>query len=370
MNVHPPSPRTTTGRPPSAIRALRIRALRISALLFGLVTAMCLLASACGGTTGGTTGGATGDTEANAGGKGGGKFTFTDDRGETVSLDKDPGQLRVVAQEDAANALAHLGIKPVGIFGGAPMKTNPMLKGVDLNGVESVGEVFGEVKMEKLAALRPDVIVSTFYTGDGVLFPGGVYGFQTKKMQDDAKQLAPILAIDSTKPSSHVIERFSAMAKAMGAETDGGKAKASKARWEKAVEELKKTAARREDLTVLAITPAQDQVYFAVPKLFPDLLDLQDWGVKLMKPTGKLVSSYYEAVSWENSAKYQPSVVLLDARGYTLGPDALKKYPTWDDMKAVRKKQVGSWVRVSLNYDDYTSQVEQLTALLEKATKV
>ncbi len=297
-----------------------------------------------------------------------GSFSFTDDRAETVRLDKK--DIRVVAQEDAANALMHLGIKPVGIFGGAPLTGNPMLKGLDLSGVESIGEVFGEVKMEKLAALRPDVIVSTFYTGDGVLFPGGVYGFQTEKMQNDAKAIAPILAIDSTKPSSHVIQRFSELAKALGADVDGGTVAQARTTWQSAVEELKTTARERSSLTVLAVTPAQEQVYFAVPDLFPDLLDLKDWGVNVMTPKGKLVSSYYEAVSWENAAKYQPSVVLVDARGYTLGNEALKKYPTWNALKAVQAGQVGSWVRVSLNYADYTKQVQDLTAVLKRAGNV
>ncbi|MGW4800701.1 ABC transporter substrate-binding protein, partial [Nonomuraea sp. NPDC004297] len=295
-------------------------------------------------------------------------FSFTDDRSETVTLDR--GELRVVAQEDAANALMHLGIKPVGVFGGAPLASNPMLTGLDLSGVESVGEVFGEVKMEKLASLRPDVIVSTFYTGDGVLFPGGVYGFQTEKMQNDAKSIAPILAIDSTKPSSHVIQRFAELAEALGADVDGGAVGQARTTWQAAVERLKETAGKRAALPVLAVTPAQEQVYFAVPDLFPDLLDLKEWGVNLMKPSGKLVSSYYEAVSWENAAKYQPAVVLVDARGYTLGLDALAKYPTWNSMKAVQAGQVGSWVRVSLNYTDYTKQIQDLTAVLDRAEGV
>ncbi|MEU7856156.1 ABC transporter substrate-binding protein [Nonomuraea sp. NPDC049141] len=341
--------------------------LSIRPRLIGLVTAALLVVTGCAGQPGsGATGTAAG-TATNAAAASA-AFSFTDDRAETVKLDKK--EIRVVAQEDAANALMHLGIRPVGIFGGAPLNGNPMLKGLDLTGIESVGEVFGEVKMEKLASLRPDVIVSTFYTGDGVLFPGGVYGFQTAKMQNDAKTIAPILAIDSTKPSSHVIERFSALAKALGADVDGGAVAQARTKWAGAVEALKSTAKQHPDLKVLAVTPAQEQVYFAVPDLFPDLLDLRDWGIDLMTPDGKLVSSYYEAVSWENAAKYQPSVVLVDARGYTLGIDALKKYPTWNALKAVKAGQVGSWVRVSLNYNDYTRQVQDLTAVLERAKNV
>jgi iron complex transport system substrate-binding protein len=316
-------------------------------------------------TSGGAASSSTDPASSPAAGSG---FSFTDDRGVTVNLDKT--DLRVVAQEDAANALMHLGIRPVAIFGGSPMKTNPMLAGLDLSGIESIGEVWGEIKMERLVALKPDVIVSTFYTGDGVLFPGGVYGFQTEKQQNDANQIAPILAINATTPSSTVIQRFSEMAAAMGADVHGGEVAQAKTTWERAVADLKKAAAEHSDLRVLATTPATDQVYFAVPDMFPDLLDLKNWGVNVMKPTGKLVSSYYEAVSWENAGKYQPDIVLIDIRGYTLGKDELKKYPTWSGMKAVQADQVGTWVRVSLNYQDYTKQLEGLTKLLDTAHPV
>ncbi|HYJ70167.1 MAG TPA: ABC transporter substrate-binding protein [Nocardioidaceae bacterium] len=297
-----------------------------------------------------------------------GSFTFTDDRGETVTLDTD--EPRIVAQEDAANALMNLGIKPVGIFGGAPMEQNPMLEGLDLDGITSVGEVFGEVKLETLLDLQPDIIVSTYYTGDGVLFPGGVYGFQNKQMQDDAQEIAPILAINATQPSSQVIARFAEMAKAMGADVEGGSVGQSKQEFDHAVDELRSVAKGREELEVLAVTPAEDQMYYAVPDLFPDLLDLEDWGVNIMTPTGDLVSSYYEAVSWENAAKYQPDVVLIDVRGYTLGTDELEKYPTWNAIEAVEAGQIGEWVRVSLSYEDYTKRIERLTDILRNAKDV
>lgn len=290
-------------------------------------------------------------------------FSFTDDRGETVEVDA--GELRIVAQEDAANALMHMGIEPVGIFGGAPLEQNPMLDGLDLSGIESVGEVFGEIKMEKLVELNPDVIVSTFYTGDGVLFEDGVYGFGTKKMQDEASEIAPILALDATQPSSDVLRRFSEMAEAMGA--DGKEIADQRETWQKSVDALEATAAEHKDLQVLAVTPDQSQVYFAVPKAFPDLLDMRNWGVDMMEPSGKLVSSYYEAASWENAAKYDPDVVLVDTRGYTLGTEELEKYPTWESMDAVRDGNVGEWVRVSLNYEDYTEQIEGLTEVLDQA---
>jgi iron complex transport system substrate-binding protein len=345
-------------RPVTAVTCLlRARLPRPGRMLPAALLALALATTACQSSPGSNAEDA-GDNDANAK-----PFSFTDDRGETVSLDT--SDVRIVAQEDAAQALMHLGIKPVGIFGGAPMDKNPMLEGLDLTGVESLGETWGEIKMEKLAALQPDVIVSTFYTCDGVLFEGGVYGFGTEKQQNDAQQIAPILAMDATQPSSKVIERFGELATALGADVDSGQYSEERAEFEAAVEDLQ-AAAKESDASVLAVTPATDAVYVAVPKAFADTQDLMDWGVNMMEPTGKLVSSYYESLSWENAANYQPDVILIDTRGYTLGESELEQeYPTWTDIKAVQDGNIGTWVRISFNYPDYTERVQQLTQLLE-----
>jgi len=346
----------------SAITHTDLRRARLTGsvrILFGLVVALVLATAGCQSSTG-SNGSDDGD-----GTPAGEPFSFTDDRGETVDLDK--GEIRIVAQEDAAQALMHFGIRPVGIFGGSSMEKNPVLEGLDLSGVESLGEAWGEIKMEKLAALQPDVIVSTFYTGDGVLFPDGVYGFGTEKQQNDAQQLAPILAIDATQPSSEVIKRFGELAAVLGADVDSGQYAQERSDFEAAVDDLEAAAAKT-NASVLAVTPATDAVYVAVPKAFADTQDLVNWGVNVMEPTGKLVSSYYEALSWENAATYQPDIILLDARGYTLGEDELEKdYPTWMDIRAVQDGNIGSWARISLNYPEYTGQVEQLTELLKGA---
>jgi iron complex transport system substrate-binding protein len=340
---------------------LRTRPTRSVPMLLGVLVAIVLATAGCQASTG--------SSGSEGGGSGGAAkpFSFTDDRGETVDLDK--SDIRVLAHEDAAQALMHFGIKPVGIFGGAPMDKNPILEGLDLTDMESVGEAWGEIKMEKVAVLQPDIIVSTFYTGDGVLFPGGVYGFGTEKQQNDAEQIAPILAIDATQPSSQVIERFGELAAALGADVDSGQYAEERAEFEAAVEDLEAVAAKS-DSSVLAVTPATDAVYVAVPDAFADTKDLLNWGVDMMEPTGELVSSYYEQLSWENAATYQPDIILVDVRGYTLGEEELAEdYPTWTDIKAAQDGNIGSWSRISLNYPEYTGQVQELTELLEGTAK-
>ena len=95
------------------------------------VSAMFL--AACGGDDDEGDGGAspssaTGGTSTSAAGGTSAAFTFTDGRGETITLDKKPE--RIVAYAAPAAALYDLGIKPVGIFTGSPLEEAPNLVGM------------------------------------------------------------------------------------------------------------------------------------------------------------------------------------------------------------------------------------------------
>lgn len=297
-------------------------------------------------------------------------FAFTDDRGEEVTLDK-ATDIRVVAHEDAANALMHFGITPVGIFGGAPLDNNPQLEGLDVSGIESLGEVWGEIDLEKLATVQPDIIVSTFYPGeDGQLFKGGVYGFGKKNQQETAQKIAPILALDATQPSSDLISRFGELAAALGTDLESDEMVAQKEAFDTAVEELKAAIAEKPDLDAVAVTPDASAAYFAVPTKFSDLNDYLNWGMDIVAPDHDMVSTYYSSHSWENAGDYVTDLVLLDARGYSLTAEEMAKYPSWSQLPAVKAAQMGTWVRVALNYEDYTEQVKQLTEMYESAENV
>ena len=84
-----------------------------------------------------------------------GAWSFTDDRGVTVSLPALPQ--RIVAQVTAAASLWDYGVRPVGIFGpqrradGTP---DPLAGNIDLDAVTSLGEAWGEFDLERLIALQ------------------------------------------------------------------------------------------------------------------------------------------------------------------------------------------------------------------------
>jgi iron complex transport system substrate-binding protein len=51
------------------------------------------------------------------------------------------------------------GIRPIAVYADGPVKSDVGLKGVDLEGVEIIGETWGKIDVERAAALRPDLIV-------------------------------------------------------------------------------------------------------------------------------------------------------------------------------------------------------------------
>lgn len=122
-----------------------------------------------------------------------GRWTFTDDRDVTVARESRPE--RIVTFGTAASAMWRLGVKPVGIFAGTPLADSPSLAGLDLSGFETVGAEYGVLNLEKLAAPRPDLIVTAFDPRQS----DPVFGFADACAQDKAQALAPIVAIDGIK---------------------------------------------------------------------------------------------------------------------------------------------------------------------------
>jgi ABC-type Fe3+-hydroxamate transport system substrate-binding protein len=54
-------------------------------------------------------------------------------------------------------------IKPVGVYLNERLEDSKALKGVDLEGIEILGETWGQIDVERAAALRPDLIVSAYW---------------------------------------------------------------------------------------------------------------------------------------------------------------------------------------------------------------
>ncbi len=186
-------------------------------------------------------------------------WSFTEDRGLRVERPAPPQ--RIVAYDTAAAALWHLGIEPAGIFAGSALTQSVSLRGFDTARVAAVGESYGQVDLEALAALRPDLIVTAFDPRQ----TGPLFGFGAQAPLERAGAVAPIVAIDGIRDPVAVIERFEALARSLGAEPPDE----PRARFEAASVQLRAALAAEPDLLAVAFTISEQQMYFARPARFP-----------------------------------------------------------------------------------------------------
>jgi iron-desferrioxamine transport system substrate-binding protein len=311
-----------------------------------------LLLTACGSTTD------------DAGSGSSGPWKFVDGSGKTVELGATPS--RIIAHAGEAAALMAYGIKPVAIYADESVDTDPNLEGLDLEGIEILGEEWGHIDVEKAADLNPDLIVADWWPAEKA-HSGLEEGVEeeSKKLAD----LAPVVGIAQGKSILELAQGYEKLAGSLGAVVDDPKFAKDKDAFEESLDKFKAAVKAKPGLTALAISPADDLLYVANPEFAPELLDFQQWGLDVINPDSPDPDfPYWENLSWENADKYQPDVLLLDSRKYDTDLAEAKKHPTWTKIRAAERGAVVKWPAFWLHtYGDYAAALDGLTADIEKA---
>jgi iron complex transport system substrate-binding protein len=319
----------------------------------GALSTLPLLLAACGDDE---------QSAPSAGDKADGPWTFRDDRGQEISLAATPK--RIVAHEYATIALWDYGIRPVGIYGSVPLEEQPLMQEFDLEGIESVGEVWGEVNLEALAALRPDLIVSTWWPAEQLL--GGI---KDDKLERKMAAIAPLLGIHAQLPATTTIEHFQALAGKLGADVDAPDLVATRKRFDDAVTAFRATAKEKRDVRVMAVATSPESLYVAKLEDYSDLREFASWGLDVV--SGKSSDAYWETLSWENADKHPADLILYDGRAHAPGPEELAKLPVWPTLPAVEAGQITPWhMEEAVSYELFAGHVEELTAMLGKSERV
>lgn len=144
---------------------MRRRSRRTSVLLTGLVAASLVALAACGSSDGGDGDGASGSGDGAKAASGAFPAKVATKFGD-ITIDKQPKRVVALGWGDAETALA-LGVQPVGAsdwlpFGGEGV--GPWAKGMYDKKPELIGTL--EPEFEKIAALKPDLILDTKSSGD------------------------------------------------------------------------------------------------------------------------------------------------------------------------------------------------------------
>ena len=329
---------------------------RRGVLAAGGAVGLGALLAACGD------GGNGGEDESN-----GGAWSFTDDRDRTIELDAAPE--RIVAFTGTAAALHDFGVgeQLVGVFGPTKLpngKADPQAGDLDVDGVEIIGNAYGEFNIEKYAATRPQLLITNMYE------PGALW-FVPEESKDKIVELAPTLAIKSSRTSlKNVVVRYSEVAEALGGDLKAKRVTDAKARFESASERLRKAAKASGGLKVLACSGSKDLFYASNPANSADLTYYQELGVNFVKPGNLDQGGYFESLSWENADKYAADLLFLDDRTATLQPEQLESKPAWRDLPAVKAGQITAWSsEPRFSYAGTAPLLERLAKAIEDATK-
>ncbi|TDC08083.1 ABC transporter substrate-binding protein [Nonomuraea longispora] len=313
----------------------------------GLAAALTL--AGCGGT----------ETAAREGSSapGGRKWSFTDDRGKKLELDKPPA--RIVAQVGSAAALWDFGVRPIAVFGPHKLKNgakDPQVGNVDITKVEGLGNVWDEFNVEKYISLQPELLVSSMYVK-------GVLWYVPEKSKDTIEQVAPTAGVMQTgKSATDVIGTYEELATSLGAGMEG--VPEAKARMEAATEQL----AQFENLRILLMSGGPDQMWVVNPPEYPDIVHLTAAGLDVVTPSKVDEGGFFQTLSWENADTYDADVILYDTRTQSLKREEMLKKPTFAKLPAVEAGQFYPWrAEVPFSYHGYAAFLEELVANLKKA---
>lgn len=265
-------------------------------------------------------------------------WTFVDDKGATIQLDARPA--RIVADLIAAAALWDFGIRPVGVFGW-DVKANGSFNAaggrVDREAVGLAGDETTPFDPERAAALDPDLIV----TLTDAASVADTYWSIDAKVVSQARQIAPLLALDSSIRLDLVVSRFAELALALGSDPESDPFVAARADAEAAATTFAETVAAKADVSALFVYASEEQLYVANPKVASDLLYFRELGLA-MPDLGVEDTEYWEFLSWEQSLKYPEDMVFVSARS-PLGIDGLKAHPVFSQHPAVKAGQIFPW---------------------------
>jgi len=292
-------------------------------------------------------------------------WTFTDDRGITVTLPTQPTS--VVADMMIATALWDLGYKVAGVWGSASWLANPdwsKLSSYTGDGIAEVTLTDGWTPdLEQIAMLGPDLIAGITYFGDDFYFIGD--GDQAR-----LDQLAQTIGLSNGGVSIATLQqRVEELAVALGADVTQPEVIARKERFVAAETALKAVVTSKPDLKVLFLYGDPAKVYIANPNAWGDLRYFRDLGVNIVQTKENDAPDYYwEVVSWESMMSYPADLIMIGNEdvNYTFAENVV-----WKQLPAVKAGQTAVWgTNAAPSFQTTAYLLETLTAAIQSANVI
>jgi iron complex transport system substrate-binding protein len=251
----------------------------------------------------------------------------------TVRLRQRP--TRIVAYTSAAAALHDWGVTPVGVFGDNP-REEPSLAGFPWHKAQIVGSVYGEIDVDALKSLRPELIVSRWYPPPR---NAPVFGFKDLEQEKTIGSQVPIVAMNGRVIATMQIARFGDLAQALGVSRTSGRIARARSSFATATANLSRNASGESNLRIIAVSADPKALY--VSTVSGDLAFYAQRGVPLV--AAKTSDPYWDTLPWKKAGKYAADAILYDARSDVLPLRAAKAIPAFAALPAVRANQIGAW---------------------------
>lgn len=294
-------------------------------------------------------------------------WSFVDGTGETITLPATP--VNVVAALPLAAGLWDYGVRPVGIFG-TPLRpdgTREVYTGdIDLERVVNISETYGELDLEKLIQLDPDLFVNDMWST-----PPDVWGLDADGLAQ-LGSLTPVVQIRYVEqPVTETLKSLETLAGLLGADLNDPALVADKEAFEQASADLKAAIAEKPGLKVLVMsgTP-EDGMFVSSPRQSADLLYFQELGLDMVEPETTTSMEYWEELSWEQAAKYPVDLLLVDSRQQwsASGEQLMEKVPTFATLPAAKAGQFAGWdIEYVPSYRGFTPILQRLTEAVRNA---
>lgn len=296
------------------------------------------------------------------------EWNFTDDKGNTVTLDKRP--TRIVADVNAAAPLWDFGIKPTALFGWNVLADGSFGDAggnIDGDGIAIVGDVNETIRVEELIAVEPDLIVTLTWTPDN---PDEYWSLDADADAplEQVRSVAPIVAISATGRADNNTYRFAELAASLGADVGSPELLQAEENFQLALENLRDVAASSE-LSVLFFAPVPDNAYIANPIDWADINLYQELGLNVVQPDAEQ-NDFWESISHEQALKYPADVIFISTRSEAFSIDEVLSSPTWSQHPAVAAGQIYPWNQdFIMSYQGMTTALNGIADALSSSEK-
>lgn len=292
-----------------------------------------------------------------------GEWSFTDDKGVTVTLPARPE--RVVIDVNAAAPLWDYGIVPTAVFGWLANPSGDFGAAggrIDASQVDIIGNGENTIDVEALVGLDPDLLITLTFAPDD---PLDYWSLAADGPLEQVQAVVPIVAISGIQPADTAVARFAELAEALGANLESDTIAGNLARWETAEATFQAAIEAKPGITATFVAPAADMLYIANPEVAGDVMYFRELGLTIpdvsIDPAN---GTYWEYLSPEEIGRYQTDIYFSSYRGIPI--EEFVAIPTVAGMPAVQADQVFTWNQDFIaSYLGMAEILEGLTANIE-----